>query len=82
MAVRRQFSQRRGNPSRTPWPCAQILVGLELAESAPVLDFEPKQINAGVRVFEWSTAGVVARECGVDAEGVTDTRALRSESRE
>jgi hypothetical protein len=46
------------------------------------LDFEPKQINAGVRVFEWSTAGVVAHECGVDAEGVTDPRALRLESRE
>jgi hypothetical protein len=52
------------------------------SESAPVLDFEPKQINAGVRVFEWSTAGVVAHECGVDAEGVTDPRALRLESRE
>jgi len=79
------------------------MVGLEFTESGPVFDFEPKQINAGARIFfgvvsalaacldlavtpflgepsepgfEWSTAGVVVYECGVDAEGVADSESL------
>ena len=79
------------------------MVGLELAESGTVLDFEPKEINASAHVFfgvvsalaacldlavtpflgepsesgfEWTTAGVVVDECGVDAERVADPERL------
>ena len=38
-----------------------LLVGLELAESGPVLDFESKQINAGARVFFGVVSALAAR---------------------
>jgi hypothetical protein len=45
------------SPLVTPPACPRhalkdaLMVCLELAESVPVLDFEPKQVNAGTRVF-------------------------------
>ena len=37
-----------------------LMVGLELAESGPALDFEPKQVSAGTRVFFGAVSTLVA----------------------
>ena len=37
--------------ARTCNTLKEAFVGLELAESGPALDFEPKQINTNVRVW-------------------------------
>ena len=37
------------------------VVGPELAESGPVLDFEPKKIDAGARIFFGVVSALAAR---------------------